>query len=187
MPRLPHFALLPLLLLAVGVAQAVEFEKEIKPILVKNCYECHSETRKKEKAGYVFDNLGRFAKSIGRNLAIEPGSPSESTFYDVLINPEAKHHMPPKGSLPQGELDKIRVWISEGARLDDKAPKMAIKKDLPPIMKWTNTDGRSIKAGFGGLEGDQVVFKMPGGQLVKYPMSKLSPESQKLAKECAAE
>jgi len=178
------------LFLCLGVvgaplAHAVDFEKQIRPILTKNCYECHSETRKKEKAGYVFDNLDRFAKSIGVNLAIEPGNPGESTFYDVLTNPDAKHHMPPKGSLGQSDLDNIRKWISEGARFDDKAPKLAMKKDLPPIMKWTNSDGRSIKAGFGGVEGDQVIFKMPTGQLVKYPIAKLSPESQKLVKECA--
>jgi hypothetical protein len=133
----------------------------------------------------VFDNLSRFQKSIGVNLAIEPGNPTESTFFEVLTDPNAKHHMPPKGSLGQSDLTVIRTWIAEGARLDDKSPKMAIKKDLPPIMKWTNVDGRSIKAGFGGLEGDLVLLKLPTGEVAKYPIAKLSPESQKLAKECA--
>ena len=38
---------------------SVNFEKDIKPILKKSCYECHSEERKKEKAGFVFDTLYR--------------------------------------------------------------------------------------------------------------------------------
>mgnify|MGYP000753507676 CR=1 FL=1 len=72
-------------------------------ILSKNCYECHSETRNKEKAGIVFDNLARFKKDIGPNLIIEPGNPSESHFFEVLADPDIKHHMPPKGSLPQSK------------------------------------------------------------------------------------
>src|ERR1700712_5118937 len=60
--------------------QAIDFQKDIAPILKKNCYECHSEEKKKEKSGEVFDNLKRFAHDIGVNLLIEPGSPSSSHF-----------------------------------------------------------------------------------------------------------
>src|SRR4051812_38061510 len=52
---------------------AVDFDKDIAPILKQNCYECHSEARKKEKAGFVFDNKVRLKKDIGPNLIIEPG------------------------------------------------------------------------------------------------------------------
>ena len=168
-------------------AWAVEFEADIKPILKSRCYECHSEERKKEKAGYVFDNVKRFAKDIGKNMTIEPGSPNDSHFFEVLNDENMKNHMPPKGRIPQPELDKIRIWIAEGARLDKNAPKMAIKKDLPPIMRWTNAEGKAIKAGFDKIDGPDVVLKMPDGKYVKYPLAKLSPESQQLAKECASE
>src|SRR5256885_2126420 len=112
---LPSFRLS---LLLAPVAHAVDFDKEIKPILAKNCYECHSEQKKKEKAGYVFDNLSRFKKDIGVNLQIEPGNPAESHFFEVISDPSVKHHMPPKGSLGQKEIDKIRIWITEGAKLE---------------------------------------------------------------------
>ncbi|HSJ04581.1 MAG: c-type cytochrome domain-containing protein [Verrucomicrobium sp.] len=165
---------------------AVDFEKEIKPILKEHCYKCHSEEAKKEKAGFVFDNLKRFAKDIGTNLSIEPGKPSASHFYEVIADPNVDNAMPPDGPMPQKQIDKIREWIAVGAPLDPNAPKVAFKKDLPPIMKWTNAEGRSIKAGFDRLEGDFVVLKMPDGKYVQYPMAKLSAESQQLAKECAA-
>ncbi len=165
---------------------AVDFEKDIKPILSKNCYECHSEQKKKEKAGYVFDNVSRFKKDIGVNLIIEPGNPAESHFLEVLVDPDIRHHMPPKGSLPQKDLDLIRTWIAEGATLDKNAPKMVAKKLLPPIMSWTNAEGVTIKAGFGGVNGQSVIFKMPNGSKKEYPINKLSPASQKLVAECAA-
>ena len=61
------------------------------------------------------------------------------------------------------------------------------KSDLPPIMTWKNSEGVTIKAGFGGIEGDKVVLKMPNGQKIPYPMAKLSPESQQQAKESAGQ
>ena len=178
---------LGLAVLLVPALRAVEFEKDIAPILKKSCYECHSEQRKKEKAGYVFDNVTRFKKDIGVNLIIEPGNPGESHFFEVLANSDIKHHMPPKGSLPQKDLEKIRAWITEGAALDKDTPKMAAEKKGPStgVMSWTNTEGVAIQAGFGGIKGQSVVFKMPNGTKVEYPIRKLSPASQKLVAECA--
>jgi hypothetical protein len=36
------------------------------------------------------------------------------------------------------------------------------------------------------MEGQNVVLKMPSGQRIPYPLSKLAPESQQQARECAA-
>ncbi|WP_009962848.1 c-type cytochrome domain-containing protein [Verrucomicrobium spinosum] len=185
-PRTLFPALLAASAAAPAATYAVDFEKEIKPILKKHCYECHSEEAKKEKAGFVFDNLKRFAKDIGTNLVIEPGKPSASHFYEVIADPGVDNAMPPDGPMPQKDIDKIREWIAAGAAFDPNAPKVAFKKELPPILKWTNAEGRSIKAGFERLEGENVVLKMPDGKYVQYPLSKLSPESQQLARECAA-
>jgi hypothetical protein len=165
--------------------KAVEFDKDIAPIFKQNCYECHSEAKKKEKAGFVFDNKVRLKKDIGPNLIIEPGEPGRSHLIYVLTDPEAKHHMPPKGDLAKADLDKLTKWISEGATLDKDAPKMVPKKDLPIFMTWVNLEGKKIRAGFGGLKDGNVVLKMPSGEFLPYPLSKLSADSQKQAKECA--
>lgn len=181
--------LIPRSFLCIAVcapAYAVDFEKEIKPILKQNCFECHSEASKKEKAGFVFDNPKRLAKDIGVGRVVEPGRPSSSHLFEVITNPEMKHAMPPDGPMSQSSIDLIRKWIAEGAMLDPNGPKPVFKKDLPPIMKWTNKEGRSIKAGFERIEGDSVVLKMVNGPFVKFALSKLSDESQQLAKECAA-
>ncbi|MFZ4767154.1 MAG: hypothetical protein ACOYMN_19550, partial [Roseimicrobium sp.] len=95
-------------------------------------------------------------------------------------------HMPPNKNLDRIYVEKLRKWIAEGATLDKDAPKMVAKKVLPPILTWKNAEGRSIRAGFGGIQGENVVLKMPNGQLIPYPIEKLAPESQQLARECAA-
>lgn len=181
-------------LLAIATAGAADFKKDIQPILEKNCYECHSEKAKKRKGGFVFDDLSAFKLDIADNdvAQIRPGKPGESHFLEVIVNEGHERHMPPKGQLSRTEISKITDWIKEGATFDGTVATTAAaatpaKKALPPIMSWTNTEGKTIKAGFVRLEGENVVLRMPANaQEVPYPLAKLSEASQKLARDCAA-
>lgn len=178
-------------LLSASVVLAADFKKDIQPILEKNCYECHSEKAGKKKGGFVFDDLNTFKLDIADNdvAQIRPGKPAESHFLEVMVN-DGKNHMPPKDQLSGSDIKKITEWISEGASFDKDAPKLAVtavKKSLPPIMSWTNAEGKTIKAGFVRLDGANVVLKMPlNAAEVPYPLAKLSEASQKLARDCAA-
>ncbi|WP_395737258.1 c-type cytochrome domain-containing protein [Prosthecobacter sp.] len=177
--------------LAPTLALTADFQKDIQPILEKNCYECHSVKTGKKKAGFVFDDLKTFKMDIADNdvAQIRPGKPAESHFLEIMVN-DGKNHMPPDGQLSTGDIKKITEWISEGANFDKNAPKLAptaVKKSLPPIMSWTNMDGKTIKAGFVRLDGENVVLRMPlNASEVSYPLAKLSEASQKLARDCAA-
>lgn len=170
---------------------AVDFKKDVQPILEKHCYECHSEKANKRKAGYVFDDLATLKLDINPKGGIVPGKPADSHVFVVVADPEHEAHMPPKENLPSKDIETLRAWITEGALLDKDDPKPAVavttQKKLPPILTWTNFEGKTIKAGFVRLEGDTVYLKMPAtGKEAAYPMSKLDAASQALAKECAA-
>ena len=177
--------------LAVSSAFAADFKKDIQPILEKNCYECHSRKTGKKKAGFMFDDLEYFKNDIADTdvAQIRPGKPAESHFLEILVN-DGKNHMPPNENLSSAEIKKITEWITEGASFEKDAPKLAptaVKKSLPPIMSWTNVDGKTIKAGFVRLDGANVVLRMPlNAAEVPYPLAKLSEASQKLARDCAA-
>ncbi len=43
---------------------------------------------------------------------------------------------------------------------------------------WTDVSGRKVDAEFAGMRGDSVMLKLPTGQTVPYPLSKLSAEDQ---------
>lgn len=197
-PNAPPMILTRPVLLACFLAipaSAVDFKKDIQPILEKNCYECHSEAKKKRKGGFVFDDLETFKLDIADNdvAQIRPGKPAESHFLEVIVNPDHDRHMPPDDQLSSGDIRKLTDWIKEGATFDGTVAKTAAttegmpKKALPPIMSWTNLEGKTIKAGFVRLDGDNVVLRMPANaQEVPYPLAKLSEASQKLARDCAA-
>ncbi len=177
------------LLLAAPIASAVDFKKDIQPILEKNCYECHSVKANKRKAGFVFDDLEAFKLDIADTdvAQIRPGKPGESHFLEVIVNESHEKHMPPDETLSRGDINKLTEWIKEGASLDGTKGAVATtaaKKQLPPIMSWTNLEGKTIRAGFVRLEGDSVVLKMPAnGQEVPYPIAKLDAASQQQAKD----
>ena len=177
---------------STAMVGAVDFKKDIQPILEKNCYECHSKKSGKEKGGFVFDDLEVFKLDIADNdvAQIRPGNPGGSHFLDVLVT-DGKNHMPPKDQLSKTEVDKITNWIVEGASFEKGgiAPVAAApaKKELPPIMSWTNSEGKTIRAGFVRLDGESVVLRMPAnGQEVPYPIAKLDAASQEQARDAGA-
>jgi hypothetical protein len=120
-----------------------------------------------------------------------PGNPAESHLFIVVADAEHEAHMPPKDNLSSREIETMREWITEGAGLTKDAPKMTpiaglAKKDLPPIMTWTNFEGKKIKAGFVRLEGDNVILRLPANaKEIPYAMSKLDAASQQQAKDSA--
>ena len=194
-PRTMKTAALPLLLLPV-LATAADYKRDIMPILKAECFKCHSEELGKEKGGFVFDNLTRFAKDIGAGRVIEPGNVEGSHFFETLINDvEEDSHMPPKKKLTDAQIAKFKEWIAEGATFDGTkgpvasapapaaaAPAPTMTATAPVMQNWTNTDGKTINAALIKVEGDTVVLRMSNGLDYNYPMTKLSPESQAQAR-----
>src|ERR1051325_9667727 len=79
-----HIAFLTGVLLAAGhglcaaepSAGDIEFfEKKIRPLLVDNCYECHSQNAKKIKGGLLLDTREGVLKGGDNGPAIVPGDP----------------------------------------------------------------------------------------------------------------
>lgn len=179
--------LLILVLCPLG-AEAVDFKKDIRPILKANCYECHSKESGKEKAGYIFDDLETLKLDIQPKGIIVPNKPGESYLLEVMtMDVSEKAHMPPKEMMSDKDIAKIREWIEAGASLESEAPgTLPARAAAPVMMEWTNTEGKMIRAGFVRMEGGNVVLKLPtNGQEVPYPLEKLSAASQEQAKRAA--
>ncbi|HCN78314.1 MAG TPA: hypothetical protein DIT13_14105 [Verrucomicrobiales bacterium] len=181
-----HRPILVLFSAALAV-QAADFKKDIQPILEKHCYECHSEKTGKQKAGYVFDDLETLKLDINPKGAIVPGKPAESHVFVVVSDPNHEAHMPPKGNLSDREISKLRDWITAGAHLTPEAAATAAAPAKPAVLDWTNFEGRTIKAGFVRLDGENVVLKMASGQEIPYPLAKLNEASRKQAQDSAAQ
>lgn len=179
-PVMQHRALSILLPIFALPALASDYKKDIQPIFKKHCYECHSEERNKRKAGLVFDDLHTLANDIGPNGQVVPGNLEDSHLYEVITNDTgAKNHMPPssKAQLSNGDIKKVETWIKSGAFLVNPASAKVQGLGQPP-RKWRNKENKEIEASFVKIDGDKVVFRMPGGALAPYPIANLTADSQ---------
>jgi len=94
-------------------AGAEFFEKQIRPILVQNCYQCHSGDPKKAKGGFVLDTRDGMRKGGKSGAVISPGRPEHSLLIEAVRYESLE--MPPKGKLADELIDKLVQWVEMGA------------------------------------------------------------------------
>ncbi len=96
-------------------AAALEFfEKQVRPILISRCYECHSSKLKEPKGGLRVDSRASLLEGGETGPAIVPGKPKEGLLIDA-INYGDTYQMPPKTRLPAAEVATLTKWVEMGA------------------------------------------------------------------------
>ena len=89
------------------------FEKKIRPVLVRRCYECHSGDVKKAKGGFVLDTRLGLRKGGESGAAIVPGHPDDSLLIEAVRYDGLE--MPPSGKLPDDVIADLVKWVEMGA------------------------------------------------------------------------
>ncbi len=99
---------------AEGNAEGLAFfEAKIRPVLVKECYACHSAEAKKLKGGLRLDTRESVLKGGDTGPALAPGKPEESLILEALRHDGLA--MPPRGKLPDAVVANFEHWIKMGA------------------------------------------------------------------------
>ncbi|HEV7403163.1 MAG TPA: SUMF1/EgtB/PvdO family nonheme iron enzyme [Chthoniobacteraceae bacterium] len=126
-----------LLALALPSARAaVDFEKEIRPILESNCVRCHNPKGTDLVDGRTDVDLSTKETAFEVVSTIVPGKPEKSKLYTTTIAADdAKKVMPPRNKvtnaldrLTKAETDLLKKWIEEGAAWPDKAAGLVARK-----------------------------------------------------------
>jgi len=106
---------------AASEAATRQFEKQIRPLLIAKCYDCHS-ADKKIKGGLRLDTKSGWQKGGDSGPAIEPGKPAASLLSKAISYKDRDLKMPPKQKLGDSEIALLNAWIAAGApdpRTDD--------------------------------------------------------------------
>src|SRR5882762_10472341 len=90
------------------------FEKKVRPVLVNNCYNCHS-ANTNSKGGLRVDDRNGLVVGGGRGPAIVPGNPEKSLLIRAVHQTDKKLQMPPKKQLTAAEIADLAQWIKDGA------------------------------------------------------------------------
>ncbi|MDB6171328.1 MAG: hypothetical protein JWL59_639 [Chthoniobacteraceae bacterium] len=126
-----------LVFLGLPASRAVDFDKEVKPILENNCVRCHNPKGTDFEKGDTDFDLSTRETALQTKSAIVPGDASKSKVYTTTVLPDdAKKLMPPRNKvtdslerLTTAETDILKTWINEGAMWPDSVTLVARKKE----------------------------------------------------------
>jgi hypothetical protein len=120
---------------AVVSSDLDHFEKEVRPLLVEHCYECHS-AEHKIKGGLRLDHRAGWETGGDSGPAIVPSDPDASRLLLAVSYEDRDLKMPPKKKLSTAEVDTLRQWIAAGAPDPRTAPPLA--KGKPQTQTTSN-------------------------------------------------
>ena len=130
---------------AVVAQQRVDFQRDIRPILSDNCFQCHGPDQSTRQANLRLD-LQHDAVAPRRNGApIVPGKPEQSLLYSRIAEENPARRMPPLSThrtLTADQRSIIKLWIEQGAGWKEHWAFVAPVRAVPPLVKdqkWART------------------------------------------------
>jgi len=117
-----------------ATAPAVDFVRDVRPILESRCYECHGP--KKVKGRLRLDLKASAIKGGLTGPAVIPGNAEDSLLVRRVLGLDGEDRMPKdKDPLPDAQVALLRSWIAQGAGWPDDGPTTAAaappEEDLP--------------------------------------------------------
>jgi len=94
-------------------AEIAFFESKIRPLLVKHCYECHSQSADNVKGGLQLDSRDGMRQGGDSWNALVPGDIDQSLIIEALRY--ESYEMPPSGRLSDAVIENFVKWVEMGA------------------------------------------------------------------------
>ncbi len=94
------------------------FEKNVRPILIDRCYECHSAEKNSSKGGLILDSMDGAYKGGDEGPSVIPGDLEKSLLIKAVRYTDPEFSMPPKktgGKLPDEKIAILEEWVKMGA------------------------------------------------------------------------
>jgi mono/diheme cytochrome c family protein len=108
----------PAWLNAAAPPAAVDFNRDVKPILTKNCFACHGPDDGQRKAKLRLDRREEALKERKVGAAIVPNKPGDSLLVERITAEDESERMPPKetgNTLTPEQITTLKRWIEQGA------------------------------------------------------------------------
>ncbi|MCY2962995.1 MAG: PSD1 and planctomycete cytochrome C domain-containing protein, partial [Planctomycetota bacterium] len=123
----------------VAAEPAIEFNRDIRPILSDNCFACHGPDSRKRKAGLRLDVETSAKQAVESGAtAIAPGKSAASELVARLITTDDSSVMPPPETgkkLTAAQIELLKRWIDEGAKWEGHWAFLPIRRQPPAAKK----------------------------------------------------
>tara|TARA_R110002049_G_scaffold72490_2_gene187178 strand:+ start:204815 stop:206947 length:2133 start_codon:yes stop_codon:yes gene_type:complete len=113
------------------------FERKIRPVLIRHCYECHAGDSDLIQGGLRLDHPDAMARGGDSGAAVMPGEPDKSLLLTAIRYDELE--MPPSGPLDESIVRDFERWIETGA-VDPRE-----SDPLLPLSQARETDWETAK------------------------------------------
>lgn len=121
-----------------GSPTSIEFNRDIRPILSENCFQCHGPDKNKRKGKLRLD----VREDAIEKKAIVPNKPEESKLVASIFSKDEDDVMPPPEthkSLTSAQKELLRHWIEGGAEYQPHWAYLRPQRTEPPKTtqpKW---------------------------------------------------
>ena len=95
--------------------QIAAFEKKIRPLLHKHCFNCHATDAKTIQAGLILNSRQGLHRGGDSGPVVVPGEPKASLLITAIEYNNDELQMPPKGKLSSSEIATLHQWVKQGA------------------------------------------------------------------------
>lgn len=156
-------ALTPIVAVAADGPRPVNFVRDVRPILARNCFACHGPDDKHREAGLRLDTQeGAVADHEGRH-AVVPKDLANSELVKRIISINNDEKMPPADSgksLTPDQVDILKRWVVEGAPWGTHWSFEKLSRPVVPVVKtkWGVDGTRALAASATGDEIDRFVL-----------------------------
>src|SRR5437868_14859409 len=82
----------------VSASGAIEFNRDIRPIISENCFACHGPDPAARKKGLRLDREDGLFRKTENGIAVVRGKPAESDLYQRITTDDEDELMPPPKS-----------------------------------------------------------------------------------------
>jgi hypothetical protein len=126
---------------AALLSGAVDFQRDVRPILSANCFACHGPDPQTRLAGLRLDIRDSALAARQNGAAIVPGNPGSSVLYQRITSTRPALRMPPASShkvLTPQQIDTLKQWIADGAPWKEHWSFVTpTRPAVPPSTSWT--------------------------------------------------
>ena len=115
----------------------LNFQRDVRPILADNCFQCHGPDESTRKAELRLDTESGLFVERTDGHAVVPGNPEGSLLYQRITHENQRRRMPPtqaNKTLSDEHIEVLRRWIDQGASWGQHWAFTRIKRPEPPAL-----------------------------------------------------